>query len=148
MAPGEGDPPDGVRTSSPLLGGRCSRDGYVFAHLLQNKGSNERSVASLANELKNAGYRRSIVRSDGEQAIKSNIRDAVMQAMSDTALEFLTETVSKGQSLGNGLAEGAIKEVKAKIRTQRQALEDGIGRAIPETHDVLSWMVPHAAHTI
>ena len=38
VAPDEGDPPDGVRTSSPLLGGRCSRDGYVFAHLLQNKG--------------------------------------------------------------------------------------------------------------
>ena len=58
-------------------------DIYIFAHLLQSKGSNERSVASLANELKDAGYRRSIVRSDGEQAIKSNIRDAVMQG--DTA---------------------------------------------------------------
>ena len=148
VAPDEGDPPGGVKTSSPLLGGRWSRDGCAFAHLLQNKGSNERSVAALASELKAGGYRRSIVRSDGEPAIKSNIRDAVLHAMTDSAQEFLTEVVSKGQSPGNGLAEGAIKEVKAKIRTLRQALEEGIGRVVPETHDILAWLVTHAAHTI
>ena len=35
------------------------------------------------------------------------------------------------------MAEGVVKEIKAKIRTLRDAAELGLGREIPETHDVL-----------
>ena len=45
---------------------------------------------------------------------------------------------------GNGLAEGAVKELKAKIRTLRHSTED----ANPETPDSLAWLVTHAAATI
>ena len=82
----------------------------MFAHLRQSKGSDERSEAALVSKLKTAGYRRSIVRSDGEKAIESDVRDAVVQIISDTALEFLTKTVSEGQLPGNGLAERTVRK--------------------------------------
>ena len=56
-----------------------------------------------------------------------------------------TNKVSKEQSPGNGLAEGAVKELKAKNRTLRHSTEMGLGRRIPETHDSLAWLVTHAA---
>ena len=39
------DPPDGVRTSSPVLCGRCSVDRWLFGHLCQAKGDHERNRA-------------------------------------------------------------------------------------------------------
>ena len=56
--------------------------------------------------------------------------------------------MSKEQSPGNGLAEDAVKELKAKFRTLRHSTEMGLGRRIPETHDSLAWLVTHAAATI
>ena len=61
-----GDPPDGVRTSSPVLCGRNSRDGWTVSNLLQSKGNNERNIAVLSQESIACGYQRHIVRSDGE----------------------------------------------------------------------------------
>ena len=50
------DPPDGVRTSSPVFCGRCSVDRWIFGHLCQTKGDNERNRAVLAKELQAGGY--------------------------------------------------------------------------------------------
>ena len=50
------DPPDGVRTSSPVHCGRCSVDRWLFGHLCQAKGDNERNRAVLAKELQAGGY--------------------------------------------------------------------------------------------
>ena len=49
------DPPDGVRTSSPVLCGRCSVDRWIFGHLCQAKGDNERNRAASAKELQAGG---------------------------------------------------------------------------------------------
>ena len=46
------------------------------------------------------------------------------------------------------MAEGAVKEAKAKIITLRHFAEEGLGRKIPETHDGLAWLVQHAAATV
>ena len=71
-----------------------------------------------------------------------------MTMVADVPLESVHEQVSKEQSPGNGLAEGAVKELKAKIRTLRHSTEMGLGRQIRETHDSLAWSVTHAAATI
>ena len=71
-----------------------------------------------------------------------------MTMVSDVPLESVHEQVSKEQSPGNGLAEGAVKELKAKIRTLRHSTEMGFGRQIAETHDNLAWLATHAAATI
>ena len=66
------DPPDGVRTSSPVLCGRCSVDRWIFGHLCQTKGDNERNRAVLAKELQAGGHTRVVVRSDGVNSIPPN----------------------------------------------------------------------------
>ena len=48
----------------------------------------------------------------------------------------------------NGLAEGAVRELKTTIRTLRQAAEAGLRRQIPEGHDVLAWMVQRGGATV
>ena len=146
---GEVEEHEGLHGSSPILCGRCSHDSWLLAQLCQQKGDTERNRQGLAQEFLAGGYPRIVVRSDGEPALKAHIRAAVAIAMvNDRPLEVVTETVSKEQSSGNGLAEGAVKEAKAKIRTLRAASERGLGRTIPEDHDALAWLVEFAAKTV
>ena len=124
------NPPDGVRRSSPLFCGRCSADRWVFGHLCQHKGDNDRNRQVLAKELGSGGYGRLVVRSDGEPAVIAHVRAArAVLAAQDVPVEVVHERVSKEQSPGNGLAEGAVKEVKAKVRTLRHAMEQGLQRS-------------------
>ena len=70
-----------------------------------------------------------VVRSDGEPALLAHMKAArAMTMVSDVPLESVHEQVSKEQGLGNGLAEGAVKELEAKIRTLRHSTEMGLGR--------------------
>ena len=63
-----------------------------------------------------------VVRSDGELAFVAHVRTArAMTTVSDVPFESAHEQVSKEQSPGNGITEGAVKELKAKIRTLRHA---------------------------
>ena len=99
--------PEGVLSSSPLLCGRCSSDKWLLAQLCSAKGDTERNRQGLARELLAGGYPRIIVRSDGEHSIKAHIRAALNVCMAaDRPLEAVTEVVAKGDSPGNGLAEG------------------------------------------
>ena len=99
------DPPDGVRTSSPVLCGRCSVARWLFGHLCQAKGDNERNRAVLAKELQAGGYPRVVVRSDGEPAWLAHVWAApAMTMVADVPLESVHEHVSKEQSPVNGLA--------------------------------------------
>ena len=77
----------------------------------------------LAKELQAGG-----VLNDGEPALLAHVRARAMTTVSDVPLESVHEQVSKEQSPGNGLAEGAVKELKAKIRTLRHSTEVGLGR--------------------
>ena len=94
------------------------------------------------------GYKRQIVRSDGADAMVSHVRLSILATMADGPYEVTQEQTSKSQSLGSGLAEGAVKEAKANIRTFRYELKRGLGREVPENHDTLAWLVQHAAATI
>ena len=68
--------------------------------------------------------------------------------LDNEAIEIVKETTSKGDSSANGLAEGAVKEVKAKVRTLRFAVERNLRQVIPDTAAVLAWLVAFAAFTI
>ena len=143
------DPPDGVQTSSPVLCGRCSVVRWIFSQLCQAKGDNERNRAVLAKELQAGGYPRVVVRSDGEAALLAHVRAVRAMTMAvDVPLGSVHEQVSKEQSAGSGLAEGAVKELKAKMRTLTHNTEMTLETRIPETHDSLAWLVTHAAPTI
>ena len=143
------DPPGGVRTSSQCFVESAVWIGRLFGHLCQVKGDNERNPAVLAKELQAGGNSRVVMRRDGEPALLAHVRAArAMTMVSDVPLESVHEQVSKEQSPGNGLAEGAVKELKAKIRILRHCTEMGLERQILEAHDSLAWLVTHAAATI
>ena len=113
------DPPDGWcpnLVASALWKVQCGS--VDLCHLCQTKGDNERNRAVLAKELQVGGYTRVVVRSDGEPALLAHVKGArAMTMVSHVPLESVHEQVSKEQRPGNGLAEGAVKELKAKIRT-------------------------------
>ena len=56
--------------------------------------------------------------------------------------------MSKADSAGNGLAEGAVKEVKAKTRTMRFALEENLGCKVDDDHPALACLVEWAAASV
>ena len=143
-----------IRQMESDLRRQCFVEGAVwiggsFGHLCQAKGDNERNRAVLAKELQAGGYTQVVVRGDGEPALLAHVKAAhAMTMVSDVPLESVHEQVSKEHSPGNGLAKGAVKELKAKIRTLGNSTEMGLGKRIPETHDSLAWLVTHAAATI
>ena len=114
--------------------------GWVVSYLLQSKGNNERNIAVLKQELMACGYQRHIVRSDGEAAMVSHVRLAILATVADGPHDLIQEQTSKGQPPGTGLAEGTVKEVKSKVRTLQFKLERGLSRPVPEN--------PHSAHAL
>ena len=50
-----------------------------------------------------------------------------------------------GGSQANGDAERAVQSVQGIARTLKEALEISIGAEVPMAHDVMTWLVEHAA---
>ena len=67
--------------------------------------------------------------------------------MADEPYELIQEQ-TEGQSLGNDMTEGAVKEATAKIVTPQHEVESGLSRTVRENHDTAAWLVQHAAATI
>ena len=88
--------------------------------------------------------------SDGAAAMVSHVRLAILATMADGLYEIIQEQTWQGQSIGNGLAGRAVKEVQAKLRTLRFELEGFLGRTVLEHQHTLAWLVDavHAAATI
>ncbi|CAK0830057.1 unnamed protein product [Prorocentrum cordatum] len=63
-------------------------------------------------------------------------------------IETVPEESAVGDSQGNGLAEHAVREVKAKVRTVRAQVDDLHGVSIGVEHPVTPWMVEFAAMSI
>ena len=113
------DAPQEESASNPIVCGRNSKDHYIFGHLLPVKGDSEDSASILAFELTAGGYPRQVVRSDGEPALVALAVAAMKIAKIRDGVELVREQTLKADSKGNGLAEGAVKEIKAKVRTLR-----------------------------
>lgn len=96
------------------------------------------------------GYRRLILKSDQEPAIKSlkaaTIRERPEEVKEDK--DILTEEAPVGESQSNGYIERMIKTVQGMIRTMRGALEARIGMIRDSTSDITPWLVKHAAHSL
>ena len=60
----------------------------------------------------------------------------------------LTEQTPKGESKANGLAEGAVRDCKAKVRTLKYATEKFLGVVIDHEHWPLPFICKYAGATI
>ena len=57
------------------------------------------------------------------------------------------KTLLQADSAANGLAEGAVREVKAKLRVVRFDTEEQLGGRLPDGHSSLPWMTAWACTT-
>ena len=125
--------PDGVRTSSPVLCGRCSVDRWLFGHLCQAEGE-QRAESRRVGKGAASWRLPTDGRAQGWRAgpLLAQVRAARAIAMvADVPLQSVHVQVRKEQCPQNGLVEGAVKKLKAKIRTLRHSTEMGLGEADP-----------------
>ena len=66
----------------------------------------------------------------------------------DVAIDVIPEENPIGESQANGDVEGAIRMVKAQVRTMRLALQSLYNTVIGEDHPIVAWMVAEAADSI
>ena len=78
----------------------------------------------LIGEIAQSGEAKVLVQSDGEPAILKLVQVSSAAARISHGTTVLTEQTPKGESKANGLAEGAVRDCKAKVRTRpRNSLE-------------------------
>ena len=79
-----------------------------------------------------------LVKSDGEPAIRKLVQVSASAARISDGVTVLIEQTPKGESKANGLAEGAVRDCKAKTRTLRCAVGKFLGVSIDHDH----WSLP------
>ncbi|CAK0863719.1 unnamed protein product, partial [Prorocentrum cordatum] len=115
-------------------------------------GASEDGAAMLigrgAKRLALAGHERFVFRSDGESFLVALRARVAAELEGGHGVETVPEDSAVGDSPGNGLAEHAVREVKANIRTVRAQGDDLHGVGIGADHPVILWMVEYAATSI
>lgn len=138
---------DGTK-ASPLL---CGRDalGWIFCHCLRSKETgDEHSATMLKIEIVQSGETKVLVKSEGELAIRNLVQVTVAAVRVSDGVTVLTEQTPKGESKANGLAEGAVRDIKAKVRTLKCATEKFLGVVIDHEHWSLPFLCKYAGATI
>ncbi|CAK0826820.1 unnamed protein product [Prorocentrum cordatum] len=117
--------------AAPLLIGKDSKQRWFHASVVPAKGTQHPWPAkSWSRRLASAGHKRFVFRSDGEAplvALKTRIGAKLKE---ECGIETVPEESAVGDSQGNGLAEHAVREVKAKVRTVRAQVGDLHGVSI------------------
>ena len=135
--------------ASPVLVGKDSKHRWFYAMVMPTKGvGHPWCVKALVQQLSLAGHRRLVLRSDGEHSIMALKTQVVAELSRDHGVEVVPEESAVGDSQGNGLAEQAAREVKAKVRSLRLQAEELHGRPLRPDHPCLPWMVDFAAMSI
>ena len=86
----------------------------------------------LIQDLDSLGYRRVLIRTDGEPAIL----DLFAKIKEQWWGEVIKVEAATGDHDANGEAEQAVQKIEDETRTFKDALEDSIGDKIPATHDI------------
>eukprot|EP00971_Amphidinium_carterae_P352401 6492579-Amphidinium_carterae.1 len=130
-------------SASPILIGRDSRSSWTSAELVPTKGAGHPwPLESLLTVVRGLGYPRIILRTDGEPAILDLRSQLAAQLRVRHGIESVEELAEDSQA--NGLAEGAVRDMKAGIRTLYYAVQQAYGPISPR-HPVLAFLVRHAA---
>eukprot|EP00438_Fugacium_kawagutii_P000480 Skav216940 [mRNA] locus=scaffold3396:50058:57739:+ [translate_table: standard] len=120
---------------------QCKDDhsGMYWASSVPAKGADPFATNFLLGILDETGYKRVILRSDNEPAVKA-LKSAVKAAAS---CEVVLEESKTGDSQSNGLAESAVKETKRQCRATKSSLEEKMGKEVKDTHPLWSWVARH-----
>ena len=84
---------------------------------------------------------------DNEPVILKVLKDSLKTARVEIAEpeQIQDEQAIKYDSKSNGDVENAVKQVTKLLRTLKICLEKRMGKKIPTSHPLLTWLVEHAA---
>eukprot|EP00971_Amphidinium_carterae_P335086 6470753-Amphidinium_carterae.1 len=134
-------------TAAPILIGRCARTKMTFAEVLPSKGLvHPYNLVATLRMVKTLGYHKLILKTDGEEAILALVRATAAEARVRHQMDVTLEMAPDKES--NGLAEGAVKDVKAEVRTLTFDVSERYGVAVKARHVLMPWLVKHAATSI
>ncbi len=105
-------------------------------------------MKTFVHRLSLAGHRRLILPSDGEPAIVAWKTQVAARLRTEHGVEILPQESGVDDSQGNGLAEHAVREIKAETRTLRHQCEIIHKTTLPENHHIIPWIVEFAALSI
>jgi len=128
----------------PILVMKDRKTKMIWAHVVAKKGRDGYAIKRISKNISLLGHRKIIFKSDGEPSIVA-LKEAVK---AEQAIDMILEESPVGDHRANGEVEAAVKQVQAKIRTQKDALETRIGERMKGDHQILPWLVSHAAATI
>ena len=130
----------------PHLVVRCDKTRRTWATALPQKGTHAFNVSWLCSIVREAGWKKMILFSDNEPAMKA-LKQAVVEAMRDLELTLQESPTSAGHenAPSNGTAESAAREVKRMIRAILSELESKLGQKLDADHHMLSWVARHSA---
>ena len=135
--------PEGSQVT--LLVCKCKRTGCLAATQVPAKGVDAYALSFIVGWLRGLGWKRIVMRSDNERALLSLLRAA---AMSLEGVEVVEQACPEGDHAANGLAEVAVREVKAQTRVLKSHLEQRLGRPLEWTEPLATWLVRHAANCL
>ena len=125
---------------TPIIVLKDTKSKALFAHVCPRKGAHEAVVTRIVADLNTLGYKRVLVRTDGEPAIL----DLWAKVKDQWGGELVKVESMAGDHDTNGDAEQAVQKVEDEVRTWLDATNDSIKSRIPPTHDLLAWIVEHA----
>ncbi|CAK0805864.1 unnamed protein product, partial [Prorocentrum cordatum] len=135
--------------AAPLLVGKDSKQRWFHASVVPSMGTQHPWQAkSWSRRLASAGRKRFVFRSDGGAPLVALKTRVGAKLKKEHGVETVPEESAVGDSQGNGLAEHAAREVKAKVRAARAQVDDLHGVSIGVEHPVTLWMVEFAAMSI
>ncbi len=128
---------------------RCFETKCLFAHVVPCKGLDEdKFVLNLVvDAVVWLGHAKLILKSDGENSITKLVKKSLEEIKCQVeGIESVTSEESHPyDSQSNGGTEVGIKIVRGVYRTLKLNLEERIGREVPPSHPLLTWLVEHTA---
>ena len=118
------------------------------AHVVTVKGGVEWVATRLVEDIKAFGHcDKVILKSDQETALRDLTKEVARQrSVEKKSTLFEDSKVYDSQS--NGTAERAVQSIESFTRTHKLALEKKLGRKIPSSHPIMTWLVEHGADVL
>ena len=99
------------------------------------------AVSFVLSCLRETGYRRVVLKSDGEPSIKALKEEVRAKA---SGIEVVVRETRTGDKRSNGAAEVGVRETKRQCRALLSTLEERLGTKLDPNHPLLTWLVRHA----
>ena len=119
-----------------ILVAKNSKSRALFAHVVRTKGADEDgyAVTRMAEDIELLGYTGIILKSDGERAIVSLLKETLRAAKIAVMDQVGFEHPPPYDPRSNGSVENGVRLVKGHLRTMKSCLERKLRKRIPEEH--------------